>query len=173
MLLLLIIVCVLAIIWYIKKTQKSNIESNKEWIERELYEVSSEFDYNSDLFVYVNDIRKEIMLFSSRNNQRSIIPFERIIGMDVFEDGKTMNGVDRAIIGGALFDAPGAVVGAITAKEFIDRLQIVIYTRDVNNPNYTYDLIYTTVKVESAKYRKTVDFCRRLKGTINAIVESR
>lgn len=62
-------------------------------------------------------------------------PLTDIVDCEVIEDGvsyKSDHGVLRAVVGGALFGAAGAIVGASTASssEYINSIQVAIWRKD-------------------------------------------
>jgi len=111
-------------------------------------------------------------------NFADIIDFDIVEERDVesisssTEHTKTKGGLGRAIVGGALFGVPGAIVGGVTAKrktvtignsstthiEYFTQLGIRIMLNDINVPSITIDFI---------DRRTQVSECRRIAEEVN------
>ena len=91
-------------------------------------------------------------------------PFDSIIGCEIFQNDQVVGGVKRAAVGGALFGAAGAVVGANTAKTQVVSYRFVIYLNDVSMASFVLNLPAGSAINESR------DFAMRLTATIKAIV---
>lgn len=86
-----------------------------------------------------------------------IYTYSDIIDFEISENGKSYkskNGVIRAVAGGALFGAAGAIVGASTAQKVqtINSMAVKIFVRDNNNPMITIPLVTIPVQTDSAAY---------------------
>lgn len=95
-----------------------------------------------------------------------------IVDCAVIEDGvsyKSDHGVLRAVVGGALFGAVGAVVGASTASssEYINSMKVAIWYKNAfQNRPYTISLISTKTSKNSQLYKMSKNTAE---GIINII----
>lgn len=87
--------------------------------------------------------------------------FSEIIDCEVVEDGvsyKSDNGVLRAVVGGALFGAAGAIVGAMTSSssERVHHLSVCIHTSNATFNKVTINLISQPTPRNSSNYRSSL-----------------
>lgn len=121
--------------------------------------------------VIVDDINKKLIIYNGIDGKHVFVNYEDILGMEVQEDGVKTNGVGRAVVGGVLAGGAGAVVGAVTGKKTVKNIRILIYLKDVLNPQVSIVLSHSSnIKVDSMVYRNIMTFINQLQATIKAII---
>lgn len=93
-----------------------------------------------------------------------IIDFDKIIGLDVTINKQKVGEISRAIVGDILFGTAGAIIGALTAKEQIKSLKLVLKINDFNLPTFTFDLCY-------GKVNEGINFANQLVSAISIITK--
>lgn len=90
--------------------------------------------------------------------RHQIYSYDDILDYELIEDEKSIikGGNGKALIGGMLFGAPGAVVGGVTAKKKIEqrctKLQVKITIKDMTNPVQYIDLLSGSVRKNNFWY---------------------
>ncbi|HBF3279853.1 SHOCT domain-containing protein [Clostridioides difficile] len=129
-----------------------------------------EFDDDSKRFVVLNGFDRERMNLNVYN-------YSDIIEYELLENGETVTkgGVGRALAGGALFGATGAIVGGVTAKRttkaFIDSLKIKITLNNLSNPNVYVNLIQLKTKSNSSIYKMAYSSAQEILSILAIIVK--
>ena len=135
---------------------------------------TNSFSYvNNILNIFINFVVDDVgraIYVSTDTFHYHCIPFSKIIGSETIINNQTANEVKRAIVGGVLAGETGAMVGAVTAKDKIRTFQIVIYTNDVSEPEFTITLINKIVTQNSDSYNRAVVFAQKVNATIKAII---
>lgn len=127
--------------------------------------------YKNNFHVIVDDVNKKLFIYNGINGKNVDIKYEDILGMEIQEDGVKTNGVGRAVVGGVLAGGTGAVVGAITGRKTITSVKIIIYLKDVLNPQVTMEISHSSsIKTDSITYRNITAFTNQVQATIKAIV---
>lgn len=98
------------------------------------------------------------------------LPFDKILGCSVVEDGAVSGQIGRAMVGGLIGGVAGAMVGAGTAKKRVKSYQFVIQTNDIANPTFTLDLIKGDAATDIDPYTQCTAFAAQLTATITAII---
>ena len=99
------------------------------------------------------------------------IPYWEIIGFEVFEDSQVVGGIKRAIVGGVLAGAAGAIVGSQTAnKKAVSSMKAVIYRENVSKSQYTFEFIKAKTNTTDANYVSAKQFAENVNATIRAII---
>ena len=99
------------------------------------------------------------------------IPYEQIIGFEVFEDSQVVGGIKRAIVGGAFAGVAGAIVGSQTAnKKAVSSMKAVLYLENISKPQLTFDLIHTKTKLTDSSYISAKAFTDKINAVIKAII---
>ena len=93
--------------------------------------------------------------------------YSDIVDFEIIQNGtkyKTKNGITRAVVGGLLFGATGAIVGASTAQKesIVDNMSINIRVNDANNPLVSIILISEAVNTSSTTYSNTVRLAQQI-----------
>ena len=88
---------------------------------------------------------------------KNIFDYSDILSFELIEDGQRYEqkgGVTRAVVGGALFGAVGAVVGSQTAKgkSTISQMYICVYTKQSNHSLVKIDLINSQTSTDGGAY---------------------
>ena len=97
---------------------------------------------------------------------------------------KTKGGLGRALVGGALFGVPGAIVGGVTAKrkavtigntsstniEYFTQLGIRIMLNDINTPSITINFIDT--KMQVSRCERIVEEVNNAAGFLNIVLNN-
>ena len=128
---------------------------------------------NEHYYRFIADDNAQKIYISSGVNGTELeeIPYEQIIGFEVFEDSQVVGGIKRAIVGGVLAGAAGAIVGSQTAnKKAVSSMQAVIYRKNVSMPQFTFYFIDRTTKVTESKYISAKDFTNKVNAVIKAII---
>jgi len=97
---------------------------------------------------------------------KMIIPFDKIMGVSIDEDNKTilskssMRTIGGAIVGGAIAGSAGTVVGGLsgdsTLKKKVSKVKVIIKLRDLNNSSIAINCFNsTTMTVEHSSEIKT------------------
>lgn len=113
----------------------------------------------------VDEENRILYITTSKREYRFLtFPFDSIIGCEIFQNDQVVGVVKRAAVGGALFGAAGAVVGANTAKTQVVSYRFVIYLNNVSMASFVLKL------PAGSAINKSRDFAMRLTATIKAIV---
>lgn len=144
-----IFVFVIGLIWYTLKgisTVKSGtaasdyITSHNITVTRQLrYDLATAMIANR---IVVDDVKKNIYVFTySTKNNPACIPYDKLLGYDIFEDSQSVGGIKRAVVGGVLAGGVGAVIGAATQKQKVTSMSFVLYQSGLENPQISLTLI--------------------------------
>lgn len=91
--------------------------------------------------------------------------------IELFEDNTCAMSVGRAVVGGALFGTAGAIVGGSSGKNKIDNLTMVIYTKNLRQPQITVPIITNRTSKESSIYIRAIQFARNVMGALEIVIE--
>ncbi len=159
-----------------KEKVSNSASSNASYMQDTGFCNDAEFGYDdlgfgNSAHVYVDNHNKKLMLVNGITNQRLVLNFKDILGMEFQEDGVHTNGVGRAVVGGALFGGAGAVVGAVTGKRTVQNIKIIMYINDVLNPRAEINFKHSSkIKCDSLTYKNIMNFENRLDATVRAII---
>jgi len=125
-----------------------------------------------------DDENKNWALLSPPDGEiRLILPYDTIIGFELIEDGKTIEqkGLGRAVAGGLLFGAAGAIVGAVTTSKKIDEicryLRIKITLDDIIRPAVYADIITETTPKETVAYQESWNYAQEIIPVLQNIID--
>lgn len=75
------------------------------------------------------------------------------------------------MVGGVLAGGAGAIVGAITAKQFVTSFQVIIYKSDIKSPSVVLTLINQKTEMQNNfLYSSAVYFANKINASIKAII---
>lgn len=118
----------------------------------------------------VDNVNRQIVITDDLQLTHQRIPFDNIIGCEVYTDSEVTGGVGRAIVGGVVSGGVGAIVGAATAKKHITLYQICIYTNDLTSPMIAIPLIQKKTPTKSWDYHFAVPFAQQVCASIKATI---
>lgn len=133
------------------------LESSKDFAPNKIYEIES-------LVFMIDDANKNFALISVDKTNLPIYDYKKLIDYEVIENGSqiTSGNSKNAVIGGLLFGATGAIVGASASKEIKDictELKLRIFLDDIENSQFTVEfVVYDTPKDDILYY----EACERL-----------
>lgn len=101
-----------------------------------------------------------------------------LVSYEYQEDGGTIisGGVGKAILGGALFGATGAVIGAATGKkkqsDYVNGMKIRLTVNDIEHPTEYVDMnpLRMRMKRSSGQYKKTFSEAQEILSCLQLIV---
>ncbi|MCR4650905.1 MAG: hypothetical protein K5662_04045 [Lachnospiraceae bacterium] len=134
------------------------------------YNISTEFKLGRYLHILIDEENENLFLCNTNREILNQIRFSDVLGMQVIEDGQSTNGVGRAVVGGLLFGGVGAVVGAVTGKQLVTRIDIVIYLNNIDNPSCTFNVFLGKMKKSDYHYSECQEFIRKIDGVIRIIL---
>ena len=157
---------------------KSAIENTAQTIKKENIIVSKELNYSvllvQKMHFVVDDTNKKVHIFYM-NNPKIEIPYEKIMGCEIYQNGTVVGGVNRAIAGGLIAGGAGAVVGAITPKKKEQSIGLRFSQNDLQHPEIVFSLIDPYTDGESAKNAKlcqeAINFANEVVATIKVIIK--
>jgi len=126
-----------------------------------------------DYSLYVDEPGEQLLFVDMQRCQNRLFKFSEIIGFELREDGRSTNGVGRAVAGGLMFGGTGAIVGAVTQKEMIDSVCIVLYLDDLANPEWIIKLNDCKLNKNSSEYRQISAFSNQFGAIIKLIISRR
>lgn len=91
--------------------------------------------------------------------------------VELYEDNSCSMSVGRAVVGGVLFGGAGAIVGAGSGKSKIDNLSMVIYTRNIQQPQILVPILSKTTRKDEPSYIRGMDFARKVIGALEIVIE--
>lgn len=121
-----------------------------------------------------------------------IIPFDKIISVELIEDGttisskSTMRTVGGTLLGGALGGGAGAIVGGLSGNskniKRVKSVQVKIKVRDINNPSLLISCFEAATMtsnsdgikpdgIEGYKYKQGLEHARKIADTISVIID--
>lgn len=104
-----------------------------------------------------------------------IFAFNEILDYDLCENNESISsgGVGRAVVGGMLFSAPGAIIGAVTGKKktksTCDSMYLSISTSSYFFPSLMIPYITKEVKTKSNDYKKALSKARETIGCLEGV----
>lgn len=127
-----------------------------------------------DYVLYVDDTNKKWSIKYPLVSSVQTYKFSDLIEFEIIEDGGsiTKGRAGSALVGGILFGAAGAVIGASRRKivEPICRtLQLRITVDDIDNPEITIYLINKETKKDSYEYTSSMESCRKVASKLSYI----
>ncbi|MFA1763262.1 SHOCT domain-containing protein len=123
-------------------------------------------------FIKISDIRK------GGDVIESVYATDEIMQFELLEDGESIvsGGLGRAVVGGALFGATGAVVGGVTGKKttrkIVNTFKIKITFNNINNPLEYINLINTRTKTNSSIYQNACNEAQEILSVLSIIVKN-
>lgn len=167
------------------KDKKDRLEDEqKKYLQDNGVIIAREYDYSDNNYknniswknsVYVRfivDRVHAIAIILSSKGQKEIVPFSDFVGCEIVTDSKVTGGIGRAIVGGVIGGETGAVVGAVTAKDHIISLKIILYKKDIINPKTEIVLINEKKATKDSDYINAVNFAESVNATIKAIINT-
>lgn len=138
----------------------------------------------------IDDKSKQIALI--KNGNKRLVPFNKIMSVEVIEDNKTLSSkssirtIGGAVVGGVIAGGAGAIVGSLsgnsTNKKKVSSLNVKIKVRDVNNPNliipcFDAQTMCSTKEIKPEGmfgdlYRQAVSQANRIADMISVIIDS-
>lgn len=116
--------------------------------------------------IVVDADNRNIHIFDLHGNHL-IIPFDRLMGCDVFQDKQVVGGIKRAVVGGLLAGGAGAVVGTMTAQSKITSMNLIIYQDDLQTPQIPIGLIVDGY----GDIQRATAFANEVISTFNVIIK--
>ncbi|HBG4899424.1 TPA: DUF4428 domain-containing protein [Clostridioides difficile] len=158
----------------IEKTISSTKKNN------ELQKIFNPTNNIENYIEFDEDNKKWLVSKRSENDKKAPIihSYENIVKFEILEDGESIvsGGVGRAIVGGALFGATGAIVGGVTgkktARKVVNSFKIKITINDIDNPVEYIELINKKTKTNSSVYEKAYKDAHKILSTLSAITQS-
>ncbi len=123
-----------------------------------------------DYSIYVDEPNEKILYVDMLNCHSREFKFSQIVGYELREDGKSTNGVGRAVAGGLMFGETGAIVGAVTQKETVENVFAVLYLDNLAEPEWIIKLNEIKIKKNSSEYRQLINFSNQLSSTVKLII---
>lgn len=180
-LIVIIIIVFIIWMWYYSDTQKQNITTNNEKINKELedkgFEISKNI-YHPNYILRVSTKLREIAICYLLSGQITYVKFEDILECEILENSNNImkGGVGRAIAGGIIAGGVGAIVGANTrnSQNVINSLQVRIITKNINNALININLINSSSGVSTSGYEyiNAMNFSNEIYATLTAIIDS-
>ena len=132
-----------------------------------------------DYIVAVDKENEELSIFYKLKIVKTI-PFDTILECKIVENSNVLNsgGVGRAIVGGMLSGGVGAIVGANTrkSKNMLNNFLITIITNDIDEPQYTMNLVKTPINVSSSigsvAYKSLIECSNKIYALIQSILSN-
>ena len=153
------------------KSENRNIDI---WLFENNYHPNVDFSYNNMMHNvnarFMVDEQAKVVLLSKMGKLPLVTSFDKIIGCEIKENNIVTGGIGRAVVGGILAGGAGSIVGATTAKKYVDLYDIIIYTNDIQTPQIIIDLINSKELTDSANYINAVNFADKVNATIKAII---
>ena len=107
--------------------------------------VSRELTYyledNLPSFKVVVDDKNKTLYFFGMDKARISVPYDKLLGCEVFNDKQTVGGVGRAVVGGLIAGGAGAIVGTLTSESRITSMDLIIYQDDLKIPQIPLHLV--------------------------------
>lgn len=149
----------------------ANISSNAtEYVFKDFdYSRIPSYEIGKHICFFVDETHLKVFVFSNQEDHYSI-PFSEIIGCEIIADSKVTGGVGRAIVGGVLAGEAGAIVGAVTAKEYIMSYKVALYRNSTDSPRIDIDLIDKKTATNDTDFSAAVQFANNISATVKAIV---
>ena len=158
----------------IEKTISSTKKNN------ELQKIFNPTNNIENYIEFDEDNKKWLVSKRSENDKKAPIihSYENIVKFEILEDGESIvsGGVGRAIVGGALFGATGAIVGGITGKKttrkVVDTFKIKITFNNINNPLEYVNLINAKTKTNSSIYQNACNEAQEILSVLSIIIKN-
>lgn len=120
----------------------------------------------------VDEQNHKWMALSSKSP--AIHDFSDIASVEISENGqkyKSQHGIMRAVVGGTVFGAADALVGAGTASraQSINHLSIDVYLNSLDNPMESFLFISSPTKTDSLLYQKVYEIVKQMSATLMAM----
>lgn len=143
----------------------------------------AEFEVTQKIGTYIEfDEHKKLWLvpdgFLGKKKDPTVYKYSDILEYELIEDGEslTRGGLGRAVAGGFLFGGVGAVVGGVTGgkktKSIINKMQIKITIKDINNPVVYINLIVVSTKSSSMIYKSAQNSAQNILSTLSVILDN-
>lgn len=159
------------------KVIKATEENQENYIREKGISKSADFEWhdimNQYRYRFIADDRAQKVYLSAGIGVGVLdeIPYEQIIGFEVVEDSQVVGGIKRAIVGGVLTGAAGAIVGSQTAhKTAVSSMKAVIYREDISHPQYVLEFIKTKTKTTDPNYVSAKKFTDNINATLKAVM---
>lgn len=172
-----LIILILVFYWMYKKDKEitqRNIESDKRLLEE--YEKNGFkmlFAYNMSFNNLIFFHNEDDTIFEITKERKPYLRFNsnELRKIELFEDNTCAMSIGRAVVGGTLFGGAGAIVGGSSGKNKIEKLTMVIYTKNINEPQFTVPLIFNKTLKSSKEYSEAIQFARNVMGALEIVIE--
>lgn len=138
------------------------------------FTISKKFDTWWPRF-YVDDIAQKWAVIYNKKAEPFFYNYSDILDYDVVEDGGSIahGRAGSAAVGGLLFGAAGAIVGAALPNKSdatCTSLQIVIHVNDLNNPTIVYSFIESETSRSSYTYDLQSKTAQKVAGMFDYMI---
>ena len=96
--------------------------------------------------------------------------YNEIAGYDIVQSGESIKSTTLA--SGYTTSTGGAIgVGTTTSTQYIDNLQLVIYSTNIDQPTYTLQLVEGRLDTTTPGYKKMLEFAQGVKAVLTNILK--
>lgn len=127
------------------------------------------------IFTYVAfDNKNRKLIIQLYNTAIKYIDYDKIVGVELIEDGSTSLSFGNIIGGSILAGEAGAIIGGMNRKETVSNLSIKISLNDFNTPSYEL-IMFTGVKVKKSEkvYIESIKHSNEIMDTIKYILNNK
>ncbi len=127
------------------------------------------------IFTYVAfDNKNRKLIIQLYNTAIKYIDYDKIVGVELIEDGSTSLSFGNIIGGSILAGEAGAIIGGMNRKETVSNLSIKISLNDFNTPSYEL-IMFTGVKVKKSEkvYIESIKHSNEIIDTIKYIINNK
>lgn len=172
-----LIILILVLYWMYKKDKEithRNVELDRRMLEE--YEKNGFemlFIYNMSFNNLIFFHNKDNTIFEITKERKPYIKFNasELRKVELYEDNTCAMSIGRAVVGGALFGGAGAIVGGSSGKNKIEKLTMIIYTKNIDKPQFTIPLIVVKTSKSSKEYSEAMRFARNVMGALEIVIE--
>lgn len=127
------------------------------------------------IFTYVAfDNKNRKLVIQLYNTAIKYIDYDKIVGVELIEDGSTSLSFGNIIGGSILAGEAGAIIGGMNRKDTVSNLSIKISLNDFNTPSYEL-IMFTGVKVKKSEkvYIESIKHSNEIIDTIKYIINNK
>lgn len=136
-----------------------------------------------DAGVSINEISEQIMLFDKRGGsyEQIFLSYDDILSVELFEDKRSITKsvrssmIGRALVGGALFGGPGAIIGGLTGKQKstdkVNDIYVKIIVNDINNSSHSISFLESECNKGGIIYNAAINKARQCYDIMNIIIK--
>lgn len=172
-----LIIFILVLYWMYKKDKEitqRNMESDKRLLEeykKNGYKMLFIYEKQFNKFIFFHNEHDAVFeIYIERDSNIRFNAYE-LRKVELYEDNTCAMSVGRAVIGGALFGTAGAIVGGSSGKNKVENLTLVIYTKNLNEPQFTIPLIVSKTLKSSNEYIEAIEFARNVMGALEIVID--